>query len=119
VSDDVSASPARSRWLRGCTFVAALALAAIVGLCSLSGVGIRRGLIRPPWIVRSVGPVQLVAISTLTPDCALEFPCGRPINIFDPNLRTYYVVWVVVSWPGSPKPSLTKYRLLIQPIDEH
>ncbi len=118
MNDDVSARPAHSRWLRGCVLLAAIGLAAVVGFCSLSGVGIRRGLIHPPWVVRSLGPVQFVAISTLTPDCALEFPCGRPINVFDPNLRRYYVVWVVVSWPGSAKPGFTKYRLMLQPIDE-
>src|SRR5690349_18665798 len=82
-SDDTSARSARPRWLRGCVLVAAIGLAATLALCSLGGVGIRRGDIRPPWVVRRIGPVQLVAISTLTPDCALEFPCGRPINVFD------------------------------------
>lgn len=97
---------------------AAIGLAATLALCTIGGAGIRRGDIRPPWVVRRIGPVQLVAISTLTPDCALEFPCGRPINVFDPNLRTYYVVWVVISWPGDAKPGFSKYRLLMQPIEQ-
>lgn len=118
VSDGVSHRAARSGWLRGCVLLTALSLALVVGLCSLSGLGVRRGLINPPWIVRRLGPVQLVARSTITPDCALEFPCGKPINIFDPNLRTYYVVWIVMSWPGPDKPSVTKYRLMIEPIDQ-
>jgi hypothetical protein len=118
VSDDVSHKAARPRWLRGCVLVAAIGLALVVGLCSLSGLGIRRGLIDPPWIARTLGPVQLVARRTFTPECALEFPCGKPINVFDPNLRTYYVVWIVVTWPGPDKPSISKYRLVMQPIGE-
>ena len=118
LSDGTPAQPARPRWLRGCVLVAAAALIATVALCALGGAGIRRGDIRPPWVVRRVGPVQLVAITTLTPDCALEFPCGKPINVFDPDLRTYYVVWVVVSWPGDAKPGFSKYRLVMQAIEQ-
>jgi hypothetical protein len=118
VNDDVSHRAARPRWLRGCVLLASIGLVLVASLCSLSGVGIRRGLVRPPWLVRRVGPVQLVARSTLTPECALEFPCGKPMNVFDPNLRTYYVVWIIISWPGPDKPSISKYRLVMQPIGE-
>ena len=92
-------------------------MAAMVCFCSLSGLGIRHGLIDPPWVVRHLGPVVLVARSTLTPQCALEFPCGKPINVFDPNLRSYYVVWLVVSWPGADKPQIRSYRLMIEVLD--
>ena len=118
VNDDGLPESRRPGWLRGCVLLAAISLALAVTLCSLGGLGIRRGLIHPPWVVRRLGPVQLVARSTITPDCALEFPCGKPINILDPNIRTYYVVWVVLIWPGADKPSVTKYRLVMQPIDQ-
>jgi hypothetical protein len=119
VSDDVSHRAARPRWLRGCVrAAAAIGLGLVVGLCSLSGLGIRHGLINPPWIALSLGPLQLVARGTLTPECALEFPCGKPINVFDPNLRRYYVVWIILSWPGPDKPIISKYRLVMQPIGE-
>ena len=119
MNDDGLPRLKRPRWLRGCVLLVAIGLALLVSLCSLSGLGIRRGLIHPPWVVRRLGPVQLVARSTLTPDCALEFPCGKPINIFDPNIRTYYLVWIVMSWPGPDKPSVTKYRLMKEPLDQH
>jgi hypothetical protein len=118
VNDDVSHSAARPRWLRGCILLMAVGLALAVSLCSLSGLAIRRELIHPPWIVRRLGPVQLVARSTITPECALEFPCGKPMNIFDPDLRTYYVVWIIVSWPGPDKPGFSRYRLVMQEIGE-
>jgi hypothetical protein len=118
VNDGVSHRAARPLWLRGCLLLVAIGLALMVSLCSLSGLAIRRELIRPRWIVRRVGPVQLVARSTITPECALEFPCGKPMNVFDPNLRTYYVVWIIMSWPGPDKPSISKYRLVMQPIGE-
>jgi len=118
VSDDVSHRARRPRWLRGCVLLMAIGLALAVSLCSLSGLAIRRELIRPPWIVRRLGPVQLVARSTITPECALEFPCGKPINVFDPDLRTYYVVWIVISWPGPGKPGFSRYRLVMQQIGE-
>lgn len=119
MNDDDVSEPKRSPWLPGCVVLAAVALVLVVGLCSFGEIGLRRGMIHPPWVVRRLGPVQLVARSTLTPDCALEFPCGKPINILDPNIRTYYVVWIVMSWPGNDKPGITKYRLLIEPLDQH
>ena len=57
--------------------------------------------------------VQLVARQTLFPQCALEFPCGRPINILDPGLKRYYVIWVVVRLPDG---GLSRYRLVMEPV---
>jgi hypothetical protein len=113
VSDDALPRPAHPRLLRGCALLAAAFLLAVVGACALAGPGIRRGLIDPPWIITRVGPVHLVARQTLYPQCALEFPCGRPINVLDPTLKRYYVVWVVVSLPDG---SLGRYRLLAEQI---
>jgi hypothetical protein len=105
------------RWLRGCAVAAALLLVMAVTTCSVGSAGIRRGLIAPPWIVRHFGPVHLIAIQTLTPECALEFPCGQPLNIRDPLLKRYYVVYLVISWPGPERDSLSRYRLFMQKLE--
>lgn len=106
-----------SRWQRGCMLMAGVALAGMIALCSMGSVGIRSGAIRPPWLIRDLGPVRLVSIETFTPQCATAFPCGRPLNIMDPELPRYYVVWIVVRWPSMAGAHVSAYRLLAQPID--
>ena len=105
------------RWLRGCAAIAIIFLVAVLASCALFGAGVRRGVVRTPTVVTRVGPVQVVALQTLTPDCALAFPCGRPINIRDPNIERYYVVWVLLILPnGDGETSIRKFRLLMEPV---
>ena len=107
------------RWLRGCAAIATIFLVAALASCALLGAGVRRGMVRTPTATTRVGPGQLVALQTLTPDCALAFPCGRPINIRDPKIERYYVVWVLLILPdGSGETSIRKFRLLMEPVSE-
>jgi len=107
------------RWLRGCAALAAIFLVAALASCALLGAGVRRGVVRTPTVTTRVGPMQLVALQTLTPDCALAFPCGRPINIRDPKIERYYVVWVLLILPdGNGETSIRKFRLLMEPVPE-
>jgi hypothetical protein len=114
-ADDVHAQP-RPRWLRGCAAAAGLLLVLVVVACALGGAGIRGGLIVPPWVVRHYGPVHLIAIQTFTPQCALEFPCGPPLNTRDPHLKRYYVIYLVISWPGPERDRLSKHRLFMEQL---
>jgi hypothetical protein len=107
----------RPFWMRGCVVLAAALLLVVVASCSLFGPGVRRGAIEPPTLVSHLGPLHFVARKTLTPQCALEYPCGRPINILDPNLERYYVIWIVVSLPdGNGGTHLARYRLMAEPV---
>lgn len=108
-----SDSARRPRRWRGCALLASLALAGALVLCVGALAGLRSGAYRPPWISQQIGPVRLLALETFTPDCALAFPCGRPLNVLDPNLPRYYTVWIVVSRPNAPPSS---YRLLVQQV---
>ena len=114
-TEDIHARP-RPRWLRGCAEASALLLVMIVVACALGSAGMQRGLIAPPWIVRHFGPFHLIAIQTLTPQCALEFPCGQPLNIRDPQLKRYYVIYLVISWPGPERDSLSKHLLFMKQL---
>lgn len=115
--DDVSPPVSRPRWQRGCVLVISMVLIGVVGFCAVSGAVVRRGLIRPPWVVRDIGPLRLVALETFTPQCAFAFPCGQPLRVFDPHLPRYYVVWVIVSLPASGRSETHSYRLVAQPLD--
>jgi hypothetical protein len=103
---------ARPRWLRGCVALAAGLLALMIAACSLSGLGIRNGVISPPHIESRLGPLQLIALSTLTPDCALAFPCGQPLLLRSPTIQRFYVVWVVVAWSDASGNHINSYRLV-------
>jgi hypothetical protein len=107
----------RPIWVRGCAVLAAALLLAVLASCGLFGTAVRRGVIEPPTLVSHLGPLHLVARKTLTPQCALEYPCGRPINILDPNLERYYVIWIVVSLPdGNGGTQLARYRFMAEPV---
>jgi hypothetical protein len=98
--------------------LAAALLVITIGSCALSDASIRRGIVRPPYIGRQLGPVQVIATSTLTPECPLAFPCTAPLPITGRWLQPFYVIWVVVTWPDSSGPQVSSYRLLIVPLDE-
>ena len=117
MDQDAPRHPHGPRWLRGCAAVAALFLVVALASCALLGAGVRRGVVRTPTVVARVGPVQLVARQTLTPDCALAFPCGRPINFRDPSIERCYVVWVLLILPdGDGETSIRRFRLLMEPV---
>jgi hypothetical protein len=117
VSAKDSPDSSRRRWLRGCAGVTALFIALVIAACAIGAAGIRSGTIARPWIVRHAGPLHLVAIQTFTPQCALEFPCGQPLNIRDPLLKRYYVVYLVISWPGPERHTIRKYRLFMETLE--
>jgi hypothetical protein len=104
-------------WPHSCVVLAILLLVVVVVSCALSGAGIQRGAITPINVDRRLGPVQLIALSTLTPDCALAFPCGPPLRVTNPALRRFYVVWVVVIWPGLNGASVHSYRLVMLQLE--
>ena len=71
MNDDGLPRLKRPRWLRGCVLLVAIGLALVVSLCSLSGLGIRRGLIHPPWVVRRLGRPSWFGVAFATPGIGL------------------------------------------------
>lgn len=101
----------RPRWQRAAMVFASLVLLGSLGLAG--GVALRLHSAPLPNIARQLGPVRVVAHETVLPQCAVGMPCASPLRSFRPNEQRYYVVWLMVRWPGSP-PLI--HRLLAQPL---
>ena len=100
----------------GCLLLGAALLVAALAIGAAGGAGVRRGVIEPPELHRQIGPVTLYAVVTLDPQCPLAF-CGA--QHMDSRMQRYYMVWLVIVWPGSGAPRVTSRTLLLTPIDRY
>ncbi|KPV53585.1 hypothetical protein SE17_08805 [Kouleothrix aurantiaca] len=103
----------RLRSQRAAMVFASLVLLGSLGLCLAGGVALCLRSATLPNIARQLGPVRVVAHETVLPQCAFGMPCAAPLRSFRPAEQRYYVVWLMVRWPGSP-PLI--HRLLAQPL---
>ena len=107
--------PKGARRPHGCLLLGAALLVAALAVGAV-GAGMRRGLIEPPETRQQIGPVTLYAVVTLDPQCPLAF-CGA--QHMDSRMQQYYMVWLVIVWPGSGAPRVTSRTLLLTPIDRY
>jgi hypothetical protein len=114
VSGDAPASRSAPRRLRGCAALVAIALLALVVACGAGAAGVKRGWVAPPLASKQIGPVTLYSVVTLDPECPLTF-CGT--QRITSAMQLYYMVWVVVVWPGEKEPVVRSYTLVVTPIE--
>lgn len=103
----------RPCWQRAGMALASVVLAGLLVASATGGTVLRAWHAPLPNIARQLGPLRLVAHETVLPQCAFGMPCATPLHSFEPKAQHYYVVWVMVRWPGS---QIRIHRLLAQPL---
>jgi hypothetical protein len=103
--------------LGGYMLLLTIILLAVLLSCALSRISIQRGLIHPPLIREHLGPVYLIARTTLTPQC-MALQCGGSFVVDRAGAQRTFVVWVVIAQRDATGFHVRSLQLAQIPLDE-